>query len=74
MYDRASTKRNWNPRRNSERSVDDEPEWFTSGPTSRLDTIELKGFEGASNSISISKFTALLISLLISLFTAQYKE
>ena len=45
MFDRTS-KRNWNPRRNSERSVDDEPEWFTSGPTSRLDTIELKGFEG----------------------------
>ncbi|KAL5256143.1 hypothetical protein ACHWQZ_G011379 [Mnemiopsis leidyi] len=44
MFDRTS-KRNWNPRRNSERSVDDEPEWFTSGPTSRLDTIELKGFE-----------------------------
>ena len=53
MFDRAS-KRNWNPRRNSERSVDDEPEWFTSGPTSRLDTIELKGFEGESRcSISI---------------------
>lgn len=45
MMDRSS-KRNWNPRHNSERSVDDEPEWFTSGPTSRLDTIELKGFEG----------------------------
>lgn len=38
-------KKNWNSRRQSERSVDDEPEWFTAGPTSRLDTIELKGFE-----------------------------
>ena len=44
-----NNRRNWNPRRNSERSLDDEPEWFTEGPTSRLDTIELKGFEGKSS-------------------------
>lgn len=46
MSSQNYNKKNWNSRRQSERSVDDEPEWFTAGPTSRLDTIELKGFEG----------------------------
>ena len=52
-------KKNWNHggRRNSERSGDDEPEWFTSGPTSRLDTIELKGFEGEFSIHSYSDYS-----------------
>uniref|UniRef100_A0A182Q4U2 Uncharacterized protein n=1 Tax=Anopheles farauti TaxID=69004 RepID=A0A182Q4U2_9DIPT len=35
----------YNPMRLQETIIEEEPEWVTSGPTSRLDTIELRGFD-----------------------------
>ena len=39
------------------REEEDEPEWFTEGPTSKHDTIELKGFDDDINSTHIRDFS-----------------
>lgn len=42
---RRNSRYNDNRRRYSEGRVEDEPEWFSSGPISQNDTIELRGFD-----------------------------
>ncbi|XP_015785233.1 eukaryotic translation initiation factor 4E transporter [Tetranychus urticae] len=58
-YDRRSSMNNrrygHHDRRDSRNHEEEEPEWFTGGPTSQHDTIELKGFEEEMPEDEVSK-------------------
>jgi hypothetical protein len=48
-------------------SMESQPEWFTHGPTSQLDTIELKGFDEVEKGI----YGNIISSILTSKFQSQ---